>query len=226
MSKKLMLSFTTILCILLLSACGLSDENIAKVKEAQSALTKEKENAEDIYGKLTTDSFLDKLTELSTKYDEYKDLEVEKLRNKHVEDIVSGMGELTDSYKALGDEMNTELQAEEAAAAESAKHVEILCYIQNKSGLELSSIIFHDNSQGTDTANMLLEGHSLYSGRTLEGVVLPVNTDSSDIAIVVTDNVGNETTYPLTIVDIASATENGISITLGSPEDGAEISNY
>ncbi len=73
---------------------------------------------------------------------------------------------------------------------------------------------------------MLAEGQTLPYGRILEGAVLPIHSDSSSFSLIVTDTLGNENEYPLSIEDAAAAAESGISITLNLPENGAEISNY
>ncbi len=226
MLKKLIFTLTTILCIFVISSCGLSKENHAKITQAKSDLTTQKAMAEDIYGKLTTDSFNDRLSELSSKYDEYNSMELDKIKDKEAEEIISGMNELTLSYNSLTDEMNSQLLTEEATAAENAKNLEILCRISNYSGSEISSIILRDNTKVTDTANMLAEGQTLPYGRILEGAVLPIHFDSSSFSLIVTDTLGNENEYPLSIEDAAAAAESGISITLNLPENGAEISNY
>ncbi len=211
---------------LVITSCGLSEDNKKSLEEALSSLNTEKEYAESIYGQLTDDSYKDSLSELSDKYALYKDLESSKVKSKEFEDTLSGINNLTESYKSLSDQLNTELSNEQAAAAESEKHIEILSVIQNKSGSEIKSIVLKDNSQNTKSDNLLLSDQTLPSGTMLLGAVLPVYTDSTSFAILVTDTLGNVNEYDLPLTNLTNDEDIKISITINTPETGVSIGDY
>ncbi|WP_408069705.1 hypothetical protein [Butyrivibrio sp. JL13D10] len=224
--KKNIITITIISALLLTASCRASNENIEKATSVRDSLTQQKELAEDTNGKLTGTSYEDELSELQTQYNLYTGTDFNKLNDKEIQEIIPDMDELSASYTALLDEMNKELSSEDAATLEASKNIEIVCYIANNSGLELSSIILRDNSLGTDSPSFLAEGQTLPSGRILAGVTFPVNTDSASRSIIVTDTQGNEHEYPITIDDPTAVSENGISITLSAPENGAEVGSY
>ena len=223
MLKKVIYFLTAVVCSLMLTACGISEENLNKVTLARDALMEQKEQTEELNGALTSDSFSDELTDLSAQYEEFSALNLERLKNKDVDELIPRMEELTGSYKDLYDKIEAERVSEEQAAAESAKNIEILCHIENLSGSELSSICFKDVTSGTTTANYLADEATLKNGRTLAGVTLPVNTDSTQWCLVATDTLGNEYEYATDFGDLSVAADKEYSIILHVPENGAEI---
>ncbi|WP_029323760.1 hypothetical protein [Butyrivibrio sp. AE3004] len=226
MKNRFHLYIMIFLFSIFLSACGLSDENHSKLKNALNDLTTQKDYAEDLYSKLTTEDFKEELSELSEKYNEIKDQDISKLKNNQTDDMILQMETLRDAYKQTFDRMNDELKTEEKAAKEEVKHIEVLCRIENKSGSELSSIILKDVSKSTESKNFLGENKILSTGQILEGAVLPIYSDSTSRSISVTDTLGNVTEYPLDIEDINSAVGSGISIVINAPGGALEISSY
>ncbi len=211
---------------ILLSACGLSEENHNKLTEAINELTTQKEFAEEMYGKLTTDSYEGELSDLASKYEEYKSMDISKLSDKEAPDTLNQISELTSSYKSVFDKMDAELKNEESISNEAAKHIEILCRIENKSDSEITSIVLKDAQTSSESGNFILEGHSLSSGEILEGVVLPIYTDSASRSLLVTDASGETAEYALELGDVNAASQNGISVTIGSSEEGIIIGDY
>jgi cell shape-determining protein MreC len=226
MKKNITTAICALIAAIMLSACGLSEENKNLVNEALSNLTIEKESSEKLYGELTDESFSDELNELSAQYQEFSELDVSKIKNKKCEEMLGNINALTDSYKTLYDEMNAELSKEQAETAENEKHIEILSNIINKSGSELSSIIIRDNSQGTDSENLLLGGQTLKSGTILAGAVLPVYVDSTDFALIITDTLGNTHEYALPLTGLQKDVQIKISVTINTPEAGVSIGDY
>ncbi|MBE5860450.1 MAG: hypothetical protein E7301_10075 [Butyrivibrio sp.] len=226
MKKIITTAICTLSAAIMLSACGLSEENKNLINEALSNLTIEKESSEKLYGELTDESFSEELSELATQYQEFSELEVSKIKNKNFEETLGNINALTDSYKALYDEMNAELSKEQAETAENEKHIEILSNIINKSESELSSIIIRDNSQGTDSENLLLGGQTLKSGTILAGAVLPVYIDSTDFLLITTDTLGNTHEYALPLTGLQKDVQIKISVTINTPEAGVSIGDY
>ena len=223
MSQKGLYILTVMLCSLMLAACGLSEENLSKLTKSRDALLVQKELAENLNGNLVSDTFEDDILQLSSQSEEFSALNFEKLKNKEVEDLVSRMDSLTDSYQELTDKISEELKAEENAVKESEKHIEILCKIENASGSELSSICFKDNSANTVTANYLANDTTLPSGRILAGVTFPVYLDSNNFCLVVTDTLENEYEYTVNFPDLSEASGKEFTLKLGTPEEGATI---
>ena len=223
MSKKGLYILTTMLLTLVLSACGLSEENLTKVTEAREGLIAEKELTEKLNGDLTTDTFFEDIEGLSSQCEEFTEMNLDKLKNKEVEDVITRMGELEEAYKELSDKISKELEAESNAAKENEKHLEILCHIENLSGNELKSICLKDVTTDSTTNNYLAEETTLPNGRILAGVTLPVYSGSSEWCLVVTDTLDNVYEYAINFGDPLSAAEKELSIKLNVPENGAEI---
>ena len=223
MSKKGIYFITAVALGLMLTACGISEENLNKVTLSRDALMEQKIQTEELNGNLTSDSFSDELTELAAQYEEFGSLNLERLKNKDVDELIPRMDELTESYKTLYGQLEAERISEEQAEVESAKHMEILCHIENLSGSELSSICFKDVVTGATTANYLAEEATLKNGRILAGVTLPVNSDSAQWSLVVTDTLGNEYEYATDFGDFSAAADKEYSIILHVPENGAEV---
>ena len=223
MSKKGVYFLTVMLSCLVLAACGISEENLAKVTSAKDGLMAEKELTEKLNGELTSDMFADELSDLSSKCEEFQEMDPEKLKNKEVEDLLPRMEELTNSYKDLSDKISQELESEENADKENAKQLEILCHIENLCGSELKSICFKDLTADSVTENYLAEGVTLPNGRILAGVTLPIYSDSSAWSLVVTDTLDNTYEYAVDFGDLSSLAEKEFSIKLNVPENGAEI---
>ena len=223
MSKKGLYFLTAMLLCLILTACGLSEENLSKLTKSRDALLVQKELAENLNGDLVSEAFIDELSQLASQSEEFSALNFEKVKNKEVEDLVSRMDALTGSYKDISDKISAELSAEESAQKETEKHIEILCSIENASGSELSSICFKDLTDGSVTENYLAEGTTLPGGRILAGVTLPVYSDNSSFCLVVTDTLENEYEYALDLGDLSAAAEKDFSIRLGTPEEGATV---
>ena len=215
-----------IIWAVLITGCGLSEENLKLATDSRDSLTKAKTEAEAMYGNLTVDTYGDELNSLSGQYSEYEQLELKKIKNDEVQDVISKMQELTDSYNKLFDEMEKELNAEKAKTAEEEKYKEVECFLENKSGSELSGIVLKDVTKGEDSGNLLVDGQTLPSGRILSGVTLSIYSESTAWQLVTTDTLGNENTYDVTFEDIENISQNGMSLVIHAPESGVEVAGY
>ncbi|WP_022761765.1 MULTISPECIES: hypothetical protein [unclassified Butyrivibrio] len=204
MSKKSLLVFTSLLTAFILSACGLSEENLAKMTETRDALTAQKNDTQTLYEKLTTEDYSDELSDFSAKYEEFNSLDFEKLKDKDAEELIPQMEALTQSYKDLYSKMDKSLEESIAAADEAAKHTEVLKHIENHTGYNLTSIIFKDVTTGAETENYLKEGSVLEPWQILSGVTLPLYADSTEWSFVTTDTEGNIVEYPVSSEELNS----------------------
>ena len=211
---------------LFLTACGPSKENLEKLNASRDSLTTAKVETEKLYGLLTTEDSKDKLDELNNSYNEYGDMNLEKVKNKEALNVVAAMDELKAEYDALYSELNEELSRQQGEQAEADKWVEILCLLKNSSGSELSSIVLRDADKAVDSENLLTEEQTLPSGRMMDGVVLSVYKDSVNRSLVVTDTLGNVTEYALELADIETAINEGISVTIKAPDQGVAVGSY
>ena len=64
------------------------------------------------------------------------------------------MDSLIYDYNYLSGEMEKELKVEQDLSEDLSKYHDVLCYIENKSGSELGSIVVKD-SAGGDSGNLL-----------------------------------------------------------------------
>ncbi len=216
-----------LLLMMLVSACGLSEENQIRISSAQDELKQSKKKVEDLYGRLSDDYYAEVMDNLERKYSAYEIIDTKKLRNKEVEGLVAEMGKVTASYKELEKEMGDKVKFDEEVTAEAAKYKEILCFIQNDYGSEITGIVLKDKSQGTESDNLLTKGQSLGAGQVLSGVVLTIYEDSTSWELNITDILGNQSTYEVDFPDeIDTMVEEGISIIIHTPETGLSIGKY
>ncbi len=215
-----------VLSALLLSACGISEENLALINENLTELDAAKREAEALNGTLTVDTFGEDLQKLSEDYDKQNSINTDELKDEDVEAVVSGIDELVEAYEKLSEELEKEQKTEQLAMTEEEKYKEIPCYIENRSGVEFTGLVIRDVSRNSDSENILTDPVTLPSGRIIAGVVITVYEDSSERTLIATDNEGNEYSYSLELTDIPSFVENGISIIIGDPESGLTISGF
>ncbi len=212
--------------MMLMTACGLSEENQNLITQSQTSMLEAKEAAEAVYGELTQETYKDTIYDLSEKAGAYEEIDLKELKEDDVLGFVGEMNQITSSYENLTAEMTTALEEEKREAEEAAKYKEILCYIENKSGSELSSIVINDNSTNETSDNLLADGQTLPSGSILAGVSITVNEESTARMVITTDTLGNENNYGLDIGDIAEIVENGMSLTILSVENGVKVGPY
>jgi hypothetical protein len=225
--KKRLAALILLLTMMMVSACGLSEENQIRVSSAQDELKQSKKKVEDLYGRLSDDYYAEVIENLEKKYSAYDVIDTQKLRNKEVDALVQEMGKVTASYKELEKEMGDKVKFDEEVIAEAAKYKEILCFIQNDYGSEITGIVLKDKSQRTESDNLLVKGQSLGAGQVLSGVVLTVYEDSTSWDLIITDILGNQSTYDVDFPDeMDTMVEEGISIIIHTPETGLSIGKY
>ncbi len=225
--KKRVAALIFLLTMMMVSACGLSEENQIRVSSAQDELKQSKKKVEDLYGRLSDDYYAEVIENLEKKYSAYDVIDTKKLRNKEVDALVQEMGKVTASYKELEKEMGDKVKFDEEVIAEAAKYKEILCFIQNDYGSEITGIVLKDKSQRTESDNLLVKGQSLGAGQVLSGVVLTVYEDSTSWDLIITDILGNQSTYDVDFPDeMDTMVEEGISIIIHTPETGLSIGKY
>lgn len=223
--KKRLFTVITILTLAMLSACGMSKDNQALAEAKREELRSARKAAEELYSQLTVDTFGDALYNFEQKEEEYEALEFKKVKNKDTEGVLMGMDSLIYDYQYLCGEMEKELKVEQDLSEDIAKYHDVLCYIENKSGSELSSMVVKD-SAGGDSGNLLFDGMTLPSGRIIAGITITLY-EGNTYTLVTTDTLGNENTYELSFEkEMADMEENGISIIINAPENGALVSDY
>jgi hypothetical protein len=217
-----------LMAALLIGGCGLSEENLQLVTDTMENLTKAKTEAETMYGKITDSDNESYLADLEKQYSEYEATNFEKLKDEDVEEMVPKMNDLISSYEELLNEFDTIYKNEQGTAAEEAKYKDVSCYIENKSGSELSGIVLKDVTKGESSENVLFEGTTLPSGRIIAGLTFTLYEDSTSWQLITTDTLGNENTYEVAFTDIDNLSQNGMSLTIYSPdsENGVTVGSY
>ena len=223
--KKRLFTVILVLTMSMLTACGMSKENQEIAENKREELREARKNAEELYSQLTVDTFSDTLFNFEKKEDEYEALDFKKVKNKDTEGVLTGMDSLIYDYNYLSGEMEKELKVEQDLSEDLSKYHDVLCYIENKSGSELGSIVVKD-SAGGDSGNLLFDGMTLPSGRIIAGIIITLY-EGNTYSLVTTDTLGNENSYELSFEkEMADMEENGISIIINAPENGALVSDY
>lgn len=198
--KKIFLPIITGTLMLMLTACGPSDEKLSEAESARSLLVEAKTNAEETYLDISDESLKSALDELSEKEAKIEALEFKKMNDKKIDEVLPTIKELTTQYQDLYGSLSDTLKSETEVKEEKEKHTAISVYFVNKTGLDLTEIVLHDLTTDAYSENYLGDGVILGNGYTLMGVSLDTYKDSSEWEFVVTDEA--DTDHILTCDDL------------------------
>jgi hypothetical protein len=188
MKKKLVI-MGAIMMSLALSGCRPSDEKLAAVESARDALETVRQEAEDTYLDVADTSLRSELDQLGVKVAEIEAIDFTKMSNKKIDAKIPEINSIIQEYNVVQQKLTGIYTGEQEVIAEQAKNRLIDCYIINKTGLKLSSIVLHDITADSYSENLISDGEILADGYTLMGIKLPVNADSSEWEFIVTDDV-------------------------------------
>ena len=203
---------TFILSASLLAGCGATDEKILELETAVGLMMEAKESAEEIYLDITDSSMEQKLQELDEKAKEYEELDYKKFTDSKIDEMILEVNEITAEYQSLQQNFAQTLEQETSEKAEAEKHMSVQCYLINKTGMNLVSVVLHDITEDTCSDNLLGGNVTLDAGYTLMGVVLDVTKASSEFEFVITND--NNTEFTLSCDDLSSLKIDSTSITL------------
>ena len=205
--------FTALMILaFMVTGCGPSDEKLAEAESARSTLQAAKKAAEETYLDITESTNRQRLDELAESASQYESMDFTKMRDKKIDEVLPGIQELTTEYLSLGDAMDDVLKAETAARDDAAKRRKISAFFVNKTGLDLTEILFRDVTQNEVSKNFIKEGTTLAAGYTLMGATLEVYEGSSEWEVVVKDT--NNTEHVLVCDSLENANPEGIALTL------------
>lgn len=196
----------------LLSACGPTDEKIMELETAVGLMMEAKESAEETYLDITDSSMEEKLQELDEKTKEYENIDHKKYNDAKIDEAIAEINEITAEYQSLQSGFEDALAKETEEKKEAEKHRDVQCYLVNKTGMDLVSVVLHDKTTDTYSDNLLGDNVTLNSGYTLMGVVLDLTKASTEYEFVVTND--NNTDFSLPCDDLGSLKINETSITL------------
>lgn len=229
MSKRIIKNLIVgTVCIVLLCGCGASKEKLSEAEAAMSALLEAKQKAEETYLDMVDSSKADTLDELSAKEAEISEIDITKLNDKKIDELLPQLQELTEQYNTIGTELNKTLDKENEERKERLKHTSVDVFFVNKSGMNLKSIILHDISADIKSDNFIGDEVTLNAGYTLMGAQLDLYEDSSSWEFLITDENGTE--YTLPSANLKEISDDGASIVLKYDSKGgtgsAEIGAY
>ncbi|MBO6242436.1 MAG: hypothetical protein J6O61_16665 [Butyrivibrio sp.] len=206
------LAATFIISATLLAGCGATDEKVLELETAVGLMMEAKESAEETYLDITDSSMEQKLQELEEKAKEYVELDYKRITDSKIDEIIPEINEITAEYQSLQQGFSETLEQETKEQAEAEKHMNVQCYLVNKTGMNLVSVVLHDITEDTYSENLLGGNVTLNAGYTLMGVVLDVTKASSEFEFVITND--NNTEFTLSCDDLSSLKIDETSITL------------
>ena len=213
MNNKIgILSAIVITSVALLTACGPSDEKVMELETAIGLMMEAKESAFETYLDITDSSMESKLEELDARVKELEEIDYKNLSDAKIDEIIPTVTEVTEEYQSLQKNFDEILKKETDEKTEAEKHMNVGCYLVNKTGMNLTSVVLHDLTVDEYSDNLLGENVTLDAGYTLMGVVLDVNKESSEFEFIITND--NNTSFTLSCDDISSLKMDETSITL------------
>ncbi|SFQ22064.1 hypothetical protein SAMN04487928_12450 [Butyrivibrio proteoclasticus] len=213
MKKKIgIIGTIIIMSAALLAGCGPTDEKVMELETALGLMMEAKESAEETYLDITDSSMEEVLKELDEKAQKYEDIDHKKYNDTKIDTAIEEINGITAQYQSLKSGFESVLQKETEEKKEAEKHRDVQCYLINKTGMNLVSVVLHDKTTDTYSENLLGDNVTLNSGYTLMGVVLDLTKASTEYEFVVTND--NNTDFSLPCDDLASLKINETSVTL------------
>ncbi len=218
MSKK-KIWIPALLLAIALTACGVSDEKLAEARQAISLMSEAGQAASNTYLDITDSSQKARLDELLAKEAEIEAIELTKLNDKKIDELIPQINEVTEGFNALNEELGQVLTSETTQKQEKEKHKEQTAFFINKTGMNLTEIRLHDLTIDELSDNYLGDGVILEAGYTLMGVALDVYDGSNNWEFVIKSDADTE--YVLSCPSLLPVNESGVSIELlYDPETG------
>ncbi len=220
MKKRINILVIAAMTTVMLVGCKASEEKLAEVNNEIQEIEELKTQAEDVYGNITDSSMRSDLDTLNAEEEEAIAVDYSKKSDKKIDsEVLPVLDELKESYTDILNQLNEVYEKEAELKEEAQNYVDIQAYIVNNSGLDITSIVIKDNTKETESSNIIGENATLAAGQSLIGAVLSIYTPSTDRVLVITDSSSN--TYNYAINDMPTEAEGIITITIGSPSDGA-----
>ena len=211
MPKKRIVCLSILIMMLMLMGCKPSEEKLNEAESARSQLLAARTAAEETYLDIADTSLRPELDQLGVQVAEIEAIDFTKMSDKKIDGVLPTIVTLTESYGVIQSKLDGTYQEESATREENAKNIEVDCYIINKMGFDLNSVVLHDITKDTYSDNLLGSGGTLVSGYTLMGVKLEINTDSEAWEFVVKNT--NETSFTLPCESLAGVDKTGVSLT-------------
>ena len=215
MRKRIVLAM--ILMAFTLVGCKPSEAKLAEAEDARLQLLTARQTAEETYLDIADTSLRTELDKLGVKVIEIEAIDFTTMSNKKIDEMLPEISELMSEYSAIQTKLDGTFQNEQAVNAEIAKNVQINAYILNKTGRDISSIVLHDITRDTYSDDFIKEGEPLADGYTLMGVMLEINTDSSEWEFLVKDE--NFTQRSYSCQSLKEVVESGVALTFDYDAD-------
>lgn len=220
MKKRIYLLVIAAMTTVMLVGCKASEEKLAEVNNEIQEIEELKGQAEEVYGNITDSSMRSDLDALNSEEEEAVSADYSKKSDKKIDaEVLPLLEELKTSYTDILGQLNEVYEQETELKEEAQSYVDIQAYIVNNSGLDITSIVIKDNTKETESSNIIGENATLSAGQSLIGAVLNIYTPSTDRVLIITDSSSN--TYNYDINELPTEAEGIITITIGSPSDGA-----
>ena len=212
MQKKKIVLFSILVMVLALMGCKPSEEKLNEAENARNQLLAAREAAEETYLDIADTSLRPELDQLGVQVAEIEAIDFTKMSDKKIDEVLPTIETIIESYGVVQSKLTGTYQEETAIREENAKNIEIDCYIINKMGFDLNSVVLHDITTDSYSDNLLGNGGTLASGYTLMGVKLEINTDSEAWELVVKNT--NDTSFTLPCESLKDVDKTGVSLTL------------
>ena len=217
MSKKRLVLFSILAIMLMMVGCKPSEEKLKEAEDARNLLIETRTVAEERYLDIADTSLRPELDQLGVQVEEIVAMDFAKMSDKKLDEVIPTITSITESYGVVQSKLDGTYKEETTANEEKAKNLEIDCYIINKMGFDLNSVVLHDITTDTYSDNLLGDDNILVAGYTLMGIKLEVHTDSEAWELIVKNT--DDTSFTLPCESLKDVDNKGVSLSLEYDND-------
>ncbi|MCR5100957.1 MAG: hypothetical protein K6B41_06330 [Butyrivibrio sp.] len=216
MKKKISVYIMVMLSVMLITACGASEEKLEELSAKQEEAANLKTQAEELYGSITDSSYREGLDDINAREEEFNAQDYTKKSDKKIdEEVLPVIDEIIEEYTSVNSEMAEVKAKEDQERAEADNYVYVSCIITNNVGSDISSIVLKDEDKVYESSNYIKEEQVLATGQMMTGIVLEIYKPSTNRSLVVTLSDGTVVEYSLSDFDADNYSEKCAVITLG-----------
>lgn len=205
--------------VFFVTACGPSDELIARAQQKYVELAGIHNQVADAHQDISDDSLDGTLTELSEKEDELEQYNLTEMKDEEIEQLIQDMDSMIDSYDDMLEELS-DIKKEEAAAVLTP----IPVTIKNNTSFSFSELMLYEKGDEDIPANVLEGMDCLTKGQALTGLLIQKDVDDTPWVLVLDDTEGAEYEFE---IPVSEHGEDGVTLELTyDAEEGSLTIEY
>lgn len=202
--------------LLLLGACGPSQETVAKAQQKYAQMVEIHNEVVEAHRQIKDNSLDQALRELGGRAAAMKDYNLSEMKEEEIDRLVADMDSIIASYKEY-QTMISDLKAQEDAAVRTMIPVKIY----NGSSFSFEELRLYEKGEGGTQGNALEGMEPFAPGQTLEGLAIRRNVENTPWLLSLLDTEGGAFEISLPVEEYG---EEGISLVLSYDAEQAVLS--